>query len=73
MSPFFKDLTERVLRTFLQAALVVVAANLTGVTDLDSAKALGIAAATAGLSAITALFAKTSGSPDDASFLPPPA
>lgn len=73
MTPYFADLIERVARTFVQAALAVVAADLTGVTDLDGAKALGIAAIAAGLSAAMALLAKTSGSPDDASFLDPPA
>lgn len=73
MTPYLSDLLERVARTFVQAALAVVAADLTGVTDLDGVKALGIAAIAAGLSAATALLAKTSGSPDDASFRTPPA
>lgn len=68
MSLFTRDLAERVLRTFVQAALGVVALGLTGVVDLDGAQPLAIAAASAGFAAVVGLFAKTSGNPDDASF-----
>lgn len=65
---FTKDLIERAVRTFIQAALAVVAANLAGVTSLDTAKGVGIAAASAGISAVMSLIAKNWGEPTDASF-----
>lgn len=68
MSLFTRDALERVVRTFCQAAISVVALGLTGVVDIESGQALAIAAGSAGLAAVTALFAKVSGNPDDASF-----
>jgi len=68
LSPFTRDALERVVRTFVQAAIGVAALGLTDVVDLDSAQGLAIAALSAGLAAVTALFAKVSGNPEDASF-----
>ena len=62
------DLAERVVRTFIQAALAVVTTDLVGVTDLNSGKALLIAAAAAGLSAVVGLIARQFGDPNTASF-----
>ena len=47
MTKFQKDLLERVVRTFVQAALALAATQMAGVTSLDSAKALVVAAVAA--------------------------
>ena len=65
---YWTDLAERVVRTFIQAALAVVTTDLVGVTDLNSGKALLIAAAAAGLSAVLGLVASQFGDPNTASF-----
>ena len=65
---YWADLAERVVRTFVQAALAVVTTDLVGVTDLNSGKALLIAAAAAGLSACLGLVASQFGDPNTASF-----
>ena len=65
---YWADLAERVVRTFVQAALAVVTTDLVGVTDLNSGKALLIAAAAAGLSAVLGLVASQFGDPNTASF-----
>ena len=67
MSKFQKDLAERVLRTFVQAALAVVVTDLAGVTSVDGAKTLGVAAIAAGLSAVVGLVSKNIGDPQSAS------
>ena len=66
---YWADLAERVVRTFIQAALAVVTTDLVGVTDLNSGKALLIAAAAAGLSAVLGLVASQFGDPGTASFV----
>jgi hypothetical protein len=67
---YWSDLAERVVRTFIQAALAVVTTDLAGVTDLDSGKALLVAAAAAGLAAVVGLVGRQFGDPDSASFVP---
>ena len=67
MTKFQKDLLERVLRTFVQAALAVVVTDLAGVTSVDGAKALVVAAVAAGVSACIGLVSKNLGDPDSAS------
>ena len=67
MTKFQKDLLERVLRTFVQAALAVVVTDLAGVTSVDGAKALVVAAVAAGVSAVVGLASKGVGDPDSAS------
>lgn len=67
MTKFQKDLAERVLRTFVQAALAVVVTDLAGVTSVDGAKALVVAAVAAGVSACIGLVSKNLGDPDSAS------
>lgn len=52
---FWKDLTERVVRTFVSAAALTFGAGLTGVSDLSSAKALAWSGAMAGVTAVLAL------------------
>ena len=67
MTKFQKDLAERVLRTFVQAALAVVVTDLAGVTSVDGATALVVAAVAAGVSACIGLVSKNLGDPDSAS------
>lgn len=67
MTKFQKDLAERVMRTFVQAALAVVVTDLAGVTSVDGAKTLGVAAIAAGLSAVIGLVSKNLGDPESAS------
>ena len=67
MTKFQKDLAERVLRTFVQAALAVVVTDLAGVTSVDGAKALVVAAVAAGVSAVVGLLSRNLGDPDSAS------
>ena len=67
MTKFQKDLAERVVRTFVQAALAVVVTDLAGVTSVDGARALGVAAIAAGLSACVGLVSKNLGDPNSAS------
>ena len=64
---FTADLVERVVRTFLQAALAVLASDLAGLTSLDAAKGLGLAAIAAGLAAVMGLVGRQFGSPNNAS------
>ncbi len=64
---FAADLVERIIRTFLQAALAVVATDLAGVTSLDAAKGLALAGIAAGLSAVMGLVGRQFGSRDNAS------
>jgi hypothetical protein len=65
MTKFQKDLLERVVRTFVQAALALAATQLAGVTSLDSAKALVVAAVAAGFAAVIGLVSKDLGSDHD--------
>ena len=67
MSKFQKDLAERVLRTFVQAALAVVVTDLAGVTSVDGAKTLLMAAVAAGVSACVNLVCRSLGDPDSGS------
>ena len=67
MTKFQKDLAERVLRTFVQAALAVVVTDLAGVTSVDGARTLLVAAVAAGVSASVGLLSKNLGDPDSAS------
>lgn len=71
MSPFYADLAERAVRTFVQAALSVVAADIAGITSLDTAKALIIAAVAAGISAVMSLVARGVGPADSSSVVVP--
>lgn len=48
----------RALKTFLQAAVSVVALNLGNVTNLNTGKTLAIAAVAAGISAVVNAFIK---------------
>lgn len=68
---FTKDLLERAARTFVQAALAVLATDLMGLTDVDTAKTLGVAAISAGLSAVMSLLAMNVGPKGSASVVVP--
>jgi hypothetical protein len=68
---FTKDLLERAARTFVQAALAVLASDLMGLTDVDTAKTLGVAAISAGLSAVMSLLAMNVGPSGSASVVVP--
>lgn len=78
MNRYVQDLIERVVATFLQAAiagaLTVLAADTDGMLDLDTARAAALVAALAGLTAllslIKGLLARYVGDPDSASLLP---
>jgi len=65
---FAQDLLERCLRTFIAAALATALAGLAGVSDLTTAKALGMSAITTGITAVVGLLGKFVGEPDSASF-----
>jgi hypothetical protein len=67
MTKFQKDLAERVVRTFVQAALAVVVTDLAGVTSVDGARTLLVAAVAAGVSACVNLACRSLGDPDSGS------
>lgn len=73
LTKFQKDVIERCVRTFAQAALAVIAVQLASPSfTVDSLQATGIAAVAAGISALMGLAGKfvgdpTSGSWDEAS------
>lgn len=66
---FFKDLTERVVSTYLQAFIGLLIAAWSPAIDLGSAKAAAIAAIPAALSVAKGLLAKLRGNQDDASMV----
>jgi hypothetical protein len=68
VTKYQKDLAERVARTFVQAALAIVATDLAGVTSVDALKGLAIAGIAAGLSAVTNLLGSRVGNPDSGSW-----
>jgi predicted YcjX-like family ATPase len=69
LTSFQKDVLERVVRTFIQAAIGVFALELANPdVSLDSLQAAGAAAVAAGVSAIMALIGKTVGDPDSGSW-----
>lgn len=69
MSKWTRDMLERVARTFAGAFLAQAAGAVTGVVDIDSAKAALVAAVAAGISAVMSWLARGYGSgPDSASF-----
>jgi hypothetical protein len=69
VNQFTKDLVERAIRTFLQAALAVLATDLANITSVDAAKTLGVAAVAAGMSAVMSLIARDVGPSDSASVI----
>jgi|DEB19_MinimDraft_3_1074340.scaffolds.fasta_scaffold479026_2 ABC-type transport system involved in cytochrome c biogenesis permease component len=69
LTKFQRDLVERVVRTFAQAALAVIAVQLASPTfTVDSLQATGVAAVAAGLSALMGLAGKFVGDPDSGSW-----
>ena len=69
MSLFTRDALERIVRTFLAAAMAVAATGVAGVTDLDSLKGLAVAAVAAGVSGVLALATRRVGDPETASVI----
>jgi hypothetical protein len=65
---FWRDFTERVVRTFIATALAAVLAGMAGVTDWTSGKALAMSAITAGITAVITMAARFFGDPDSGSF-----
>ena len=70
MSLFTRDALERVVRTFVAAAVAVAVTGLAGVTDLDGLKGLAVAALASGASAVLALLTRSVGDPETASVIP---
>ena len=69
LSKFQRDLLERCVRTFIQAAIAVFAVEVANPNvSLDSLQAAAIAGVAAGVSALMALAGKTIGDPDTGSW-----
>jgi hypothetical protein len=69
LSKFQRDLFERCVRTFIQAAIAVFAVEVSNPdVSLDSLQAAAIAGVAAGVSALMALAGKTIGDPDTGSW-----
>jgi hypothetical protein len=69
LTTFQRDVLERCLRTFLQAAIGVLALELSDPNvTLDSLQAAGAAAVAAGVSALMSWFGKTIGDPNTGSW-----
>ena len=69
LTSFQRDVLERCLRTFLQAAIGVLALELSNPdVSLSSLQAAGAAAVAAGVSALMSWFGKTIGDPDTGSW-----
>lgn len=72
MTKFQKDLLERAVRTFIQAALAVFAVELANPdVSLDSLQAAAIAGVSAGISALMAWLGRFVGDPDTGSWQEP--
>lgn len=69
LTKFQKDVIERVVRTFCQAALAVIAVELASPTfTVDGLQATGVAAVAAGFSALMAMAGKFVGDPNSGSW-----
>jgi hypothetical protein len=69
LTSFQRDVLERCLRTFLQAAIGVLALELSNPdVSLSSLQAAGVGAIAAGISALMSWFGKTIGDPDTGSW-----
>ena len=66
MSPYLKDLTERVLTSFAGGVLAVLPMEAFNVVDVDWPAALGIGAGAATVSLLKGLIARTTGPSDSA-------
>jgi hypothetical protein len=72
VTKFQKDLLERAVRTFIQAALAVFAIELANPdVSLDSLQAAAIAGVSAGISALMAWLGRFVGDPDTGSWQEP--
>jgi multidrug efflux pump subunit AcrB len=69
LTKFQRDLVERVVRTFFQAAIAVIAVELASPTfTVDGLQATVVAAVAAGLSALCAMAGKFVGDPNSGSW-----
>lgn len=68
MSPYVRDLLERVLSTFLAGALAVLGTNVTDLTDISLWKGAALAGAAAVVSLLKGVLAKSKGDPESAGF-----
>lgn len=69
LTKFQRDLAERAVRTFCQAALAVIAVELASPTfTVDGLQATGVAAVAAGVSALMAMAGKFIGDPNSGSW-----
>jgi hypothetical protein len=69
LTTFQRDVLERCLRTFLQAAIGVLALELSNPdVSLDSLQAAGVGAVAAGISALMSWVGKTMGDPNSGSW-----
>lgn len=66
MTPYFRDLLERVLSTFAAGALAVLGTNAADLTDLGLWKGAALAGAAAVVSLLKGVLAKAKGDPDTA-------
>lgn len=66
MDPYWKDLTERVVSTFVGAAIVALPASLTDLLDFSAWQAMALAGTTAVLSLLKGLVARSTGPTDGA-------
>jgi hypothetical protein len=66
MSPYLKDLTERVLTSFAGGTLAVLPVEAFNVVDVDWRAALGIGAGAAAVSLLKGLIARRTGPSDSA-------
>jgi hypothetical protein len=73
MSPYSKDVLERMIRTFIQGALAAALADGALQVSLSGAQQAGIAGLTALLSLLMSLLGKPMGDPNSASVLSAPA
>lgn len=66
MSPYFRDLLERVLSTFAAGALAILGTNVADLTDVSLWKGAALAGAAAVVSLLKGVLAKTVGDSESA-------
>lgn len=66
MTPYFRDLAERVVSTFVAGALAVLGTNLADLTEVSLWKGAALAGAAAVVSLVKGVLAKSTGDPESA-------
>ena len=66
MSPYFRDLLERVVSTFAAGALAVLVTNVADLTNIGLWKGAAVAGAAAVVSLLKGVLAKSTGDPESA-------